>query len=84
MWSFKKQKKVSYTPRLYFDVTVKLNDGEILEFKAYDIVAGRGQTFINFQTTDGWIEIDYGIIRYISTKQLNEKNVVPLRPEVIQ
>lgn len=80
MWPFKKKAETVIKkdmPREYFDVSIKLDDGEFVEFRAWDI--STHNPYHNFQTTDGWREFKVDAVRYIRIKYLNEQNVVSIQ-----
>lgn len=84
MWPFKKQPIVDRVEKIiekkeYGDVVVTLINEETLEFKSWQIVTT--DHFINFQTSDGWIEVKIDYIKSIHYKEISGSNIVSLHKE---
>jgi len=83
MWPFSNKVKqtevVAYEPKEYGDAEIILIDNEVLELKVWNILTT--DHFINFQTSDGWLEIKIDYVKSIRYKEISESNVVSLHKE---
>jgi len=89
MWPFSNKVKqtevvdelteVDDEPKEYGDVEIILIDNEVLELKVWNILTT--DHFINFQTSDGWLEIKIDYVKSIRYKEISESNVVSLHKE---